>query len=132
MISSLMIIDDNSIDQKLYTRLVKRSGLVEDLHCFLMAPDALEFLSQPNRPAIDIILLDINMPRMNGFEFLDEAVSRFGPGFVKAAVIMLTTSISDQDRKRASSYEVVRDYIQKPLEMEHLQDIDAMLRDGSF
>lgn len=132
MIPSLMIIDDNAVDQKLYSRLVKKSGLVETLHCFLMAPDAIAFLAEPDRPAIDIILLDINMPRMNGFEFLDEAVSRFGPGFVRAAVIMLTTSISDQDRKRASSYDVVRDYIQKPLEMGHLEGIDSMLRQGAF
>lgn len=132
MIPSLMIIDDNAVDQKLYSRLVKKSGLVETLHCFLMAPDAIAFLAEPDRPAIDIILLDINMPRMNGFEFLDEAVSRFGPGFVRAAVIMLTTSISDQDRKRASSYDVVRDYIQKPLEMGHLEGINNMLRQGAF
>ncbi|SNS67026.1 response regulator [Antarctobacter heliothermus] len=132
MIPSLMIIDDNAVDQKLYSRLVKKSGLVDTLHCFLMAPDAIAFLAQPDRPAIDIILLDINMPRMNGFEFLDEAVSRFGPGFVRAAVIMLTTSISDQDRKRASAYDVVRDYIQKPLEMGHLEGIDSMLREGAF
>ncbi|WP_323770862.1 response regulator [Antarctobacter sp.] len=132
MISSLMIIDDNSVDQKLYARIVKKSALVENLHCFLMATDAIDFFAKPERPSIDIILLDINMPRMNGFEFLDEAVARFGPGFVKAAVIMLTTSISDQDRKRASKYEVVRDYIQKPLEVQHLQGIDTMLREGAF
>lgn len=132
MISSLVIIDDNSVDQKLYTRLVRKSGLVENLHCFLMAPEALDFLARPDRPAIDAILLDINMPRMNGFEFLDEAGARFGPGFVKAAVIMLTTSMSDRDRKRAASYEVVRDYIQKPLELAHLESIDGMLREGAL
>lgn len=127
-----MIVDDNAIDQKLYARLATRSGLVGALHGFLMAPDALDFLAQPDRPVIDIILLDINMPRMNGFEFLDAATSRFGPGFVRAAVIMLTTSMSDKDRKRADSYAVVRDYIQKPLEMVHLQEIDTMLREGAL
>ncbi|MCA0955778.1 response regulator [Mameliella alba] len=132
MIGSLMIIDDNAVDQKLYSRIIRKSGLVKDLHCFLMATDAMEFLGSPKRPDIDIILLDINMPRMNGFEFLDAAVAAFGPDFVKAAVIMLTTSISDEDRKRASGYDVVRDYIQKPLDMAHLEEMDRMLSARAF
>lgn len=130
MIENLMIVDDNEIDQKLYARLAARSGLVGRLHSFTMAPDAIDFLAQPDRPVIDIILLDINMPRMNGFEFLDAATQRFGHDFVRAAVIMLTTSMSDSDRKRAEAYDVVRDYIQKPLVMSHLEEIDAMLRQG--
>ena len=132
MIPSLMIVDDNAIDQKLYTRLIERSGLVGELHCFLMASDAINFLASPDRPAIDIVLLDINMPRMNGFEFLDHAVERFGPNFVQAAVIMLTTSMSDPDRKRAFTYEVVRNYIQKPLQLSHLQGMSQMSREGAL
>lgn len=131
MIDTLMIVDDNAIDQKLYARLATRSGLVGSLHSFLMAPDALDFLARPDRPAIDIILLDINMPRMNGFEFLEAATRRFGPDFVRAAVIMLTTSLSDRDRRQAEAYEVVRDYIPKPLELAHLHEIDALLRPGA-
>ncbi|MGP6086391.1 response regulator [Antarctobacter jejuensis] len=131
MIGTLMIIDDNVVDQKLYARLIKRSGRVTTLLEFLMATDALEFLAKPDCPAIDVILLDINMPRMNGFEFLEAATARFGPGFAKAAVIMLTTSISDQDRKRAAQFDVVRDYFQKPLLLEHLDRIEMLSRDAA-
>lgn len=131
MIDSLMIVDDNAVDQKLYTRLITRSGRVATHYSFLMATEALAFLEQPNRPAIDVILLDINMPRMNGFEFLEAATQRFGPGFVKAAVIMLTTSISDQDRQRAAQFEVVRDYFQKPLQADHLARIEMLIQDAA-
>lgn len=129
MIGTMMIIDDNAIDQKLYARLINRSGRVSALYSFQMAPDALQFLERNDRPAIDVILLDINMPRMNGFEFLEAATERFGPGFVKATVIMLTTSISDQDRRRAARFEVVRDYFLKPLQPEHLDRIEMLVRD---
>lgn len=127
MIDNLMLIDDNAVDQKLYTRLIRKSGLIREAHSFVMAEDALEFLADPASPRIDVILLDINMPRMNGFEFLDAATARFGDNFAKAAVIMLTTSISARDQQRAASYRVVRDYIHKPLEPAHLEKIDAMI-----
>ncbi len=131
MIDTLMIVDDNAVDQKLYTRLINRSGRVRTHFGFLMATDALEFLEKPDRPAIDVILLDINMPRMNGFEFLEAATERFGPGFVKAAVIMLTTSISDQDRQRAATFDVVREYFQKPLLVDHLHKIELLVQDAA-
>lgn len=127
MIHNLMIVDDNDIDQMLYRRLVDKSGVVENVHSFTMAQDALDFLKTPERPEIDAILLDINMPRMNGFEFLDEATRQFGRDFARIAVIMLTTSLSEQDRERANRYEVVREYIHKPLELRHLQQMDAQL-----
>ena len=71
MIDNLMIIDDNDIDQRLARRIVNRSGRVKQIHSFLMAPDALEFLAQSDRPAIDAILLDINMPEMDGIEAIE-------------------------------------------------------------
>ncbi len=130
MIGHLMLIDDNDIDHTLYRRLIDKSGLVENVHCFTMATDALAYLNERVHPKIDVILLDINMPRMNGFEFLDEATRLFGSDFARITVVMLTTSLSEQDRVRADRYEVVRDYIHKPLELSHLEQMDAMLDDG--
>lgn len=127
MIDTLMIVDDNALDQKLYARIISRSGLVGRMTSFVMAQDALDYLAAPDCPPIDVILLDINMPRMNGFEFLDAATARFGEGFARAAVIMLTTSLSDHDQQRARGYAVVRDYINKPLRQEHLERIDRLL-----
>lgn len=122
-----MIIDDNEIDQRLYRRLIARSGRVGAVHSFAMAADALEFLGQRDRPKIDVILLDINMPRMNGFEFLQEATTRFGPGLASSVIIMLTTSLLGNDRDRAFSSGLVRDYLDKPLSLDHLEHIDALI-----
>ena len=129
MIDNLMIIDDNDIDQRLARRIVNRSGRVKQIHSFLMAPDALEFLAQSDRPAIDAILLDINMPRMNGFEFLQAAEARHGKGFAGIVVVMLTTSMSRSDRERAAATGMVHDYINKPLLADHLESIDQKLED---
>ncbi|MBP0481923.1 response regulator [Sagittula salina] len=130
MIQHLMTIDDEPIDQKLYKRLITRSGLVGTLHQCLSAEDALDTLAQPECPALDVILLDINMPGMNGFEFLEAATEAHGDAFVRYAVVMLSTSTRAEDEARARSFRVVRDFLHKPLTLKNLQEIDTRLGAG--
>lgn len=70
-IKMAMIIDDEQADQMLYKLIIKRSGLIENTLAFQMAEDALDYLKSEDKDPIDVIFLDINMPRMNGFEFLE-------------------------------------------------------------
>jgi len=123
-----MLIDDNEDDQMVYRRIIKRSGLVENFHQFFLAEEALTFLRDQACPAIDAILLDINMPGMDGFQFLEAATNEFGDSFARVAVVMLTTSLLEDDKQRASQYAIVKDYLNKPLEQAHLEKIDRMLR----
>lgn len=123
-IGSLMLIDDNSIDQVLYKRIIDRSGLVTSLVQCNCAELALEKLRKDQLP--DAILLDINMPKINGFEFLDMAIEEFGGKF-SIVVIMLTTSLNPADSERAAQYEVVKDYFQKPLEIAQLERVSQLV-----
>lgn len=127
MIGTLMAIDDEPIDQKLNKRIVSKSGLVENFIQYLDAKSALEYLENPANRPVDAILLDINMPVMNGFEFLETAYARFGRNFCRVTVVMLTTSVSEADKARASQFNVVQEYLSKPLTLEHLQRVDALL-----
>jgi len=126
-IKTAMILDDEEFDQKLYRRVLERSGLVENTLSFTYPDEALEFLSQPNRPAIDVLLLDINMPRMNGFEFLEAAIGKLGDGFAKIIVIMLTTSLDPADEEKAKQYYVVKEFMNKPLQRENVKHICSLL-----
>ena len=102
-------------------RLVKRSGLVDNVIGFLSAEDALEYLRSQTLPAADAILLDINMPKMDGFEFLDAATRELGARFARIVIMMLTTSLNPYDQERARQYSVVKDYCNKPLLLEYLE-----------
>ncbi|MEM0942529.1 MAG: response regulator [Pseudomonadota bacterium] len=126
-IPHLMLIDDERLDRMLYGRVIERSGLVGETHSFALAEDALDFLRRPDRPQIDAILLDINMPRMTGFDFLDTAVAEFGSSFARVVVVMLTTSMAPQDRERAGRYQAVKDFLNKPLTIEQLRHISGLL-----
>ncbi|MEO0913123.1 MAG: response regulator [Pseudomonadota bacterium] len=129
-INRLMLIDDNAIDQKMYQRIIARSGRVDEVVTCLSAMEALEYLADPKHPRIDVILLDINMPRVDGFQFLEEATARFGNDFAKLVVVMLTTSLDPRDAERARSFPVVRDFLNKPLTAEHLDQIARYLAEG--
>ena len=120
-IGLLVSIDDTVFDQMMNERIVKRSGLVNDFRTFLDPLEALEFLRLPDRPPVDAILLDINMPKMDGFEFLDVAEREFGSDFAKVVIVMLTTSLSPMNVDRAKTYDLIRAYFNKPLENSQLQ-----------
>ncbi|MEM9060470.1 MAG: response regulator [Pseudomonadota bacterium] len=126
-IPTAMLIDDESIDQKLYRRVMERSGLVGNVIGFVYPDEALEFLKQDDRPTIDVIFLDINMPRMSGFEFLEEAEKQLGPDFARMVVVMLTTSLAGQDLERARGFDVVKEYFNKPLSQHHIAETAEML-----
>lgn len=119
-IKTVITIDDEPIDQMIYKRVLKRSGIVENVLDFQLAEQALAWFRTEDHVKPDIVFLDIHMPRMNGFEFLDEAIAEFGEEFANI-VIMLTTSLDPADRERASQYPLVRDYLSKPLTVENVQ-----------
>ena len=116
-----MVIDDDETDHFLYQRVIKRSNLVEETVFFTLAEDALVYLRRTDRLDIQVILLDINMPRMNGFEFLEAATKEFSDEQLGAVVIMLTTSANPRDELRAKSFDVVKGYLEKPLSPEHFE-----------
>lgn len=126
-IHTVMTIDDEPIDQMIYRRVLKRSGIVENVIDFQMAEDALNHFRTTSDAKPDILFLDIHMPAMNGFEFLDQMMSEFGDEFADCIVIMLTTSLDPQDRERAKRYPMVKDYLSKPLTLENISTVAGFL-----
>lgn len=124
----VLLIDDESVDQYLYQRIIERSGLVERTVSFMAADRALEHLRTHPEEEVDAIFLDINMPRMNGFEFLEQATKELGERFAKVCIVMLTTSLNPEDETHARSFPVVRDFINKPLTVEDVRRVAGLVR----
>lgn len=122
-IRNMLVIDDNHADILLCKIVIERSGLIEKLTSFAYAEDALEHLLNIDARTVDAILLDINMPRMNGFEFLEAARDTLGADFTSIAVGVLTTSAAPSDVERAGRFAAVRHFFDKPLTEEQLRQL---------
>ena len=70
----------------------------------------------------DIIFLDINMPGMDGFEFLEE-MERRGKCCENSKIFMLTSSVREEDKTKAMSSDLVKGYFDKPLSSQHIEEI---------
>lgn len=125
-LGSVLMIDDEEIDQKQYKRILQRSGRTQEVHQFTYADEALDWLRDSPNKQVDLIFLDINMPRMNGFEFLD-AIENEEPRSGCPVILMLTTSLAPSDKNRALAHPMVRGFLSKPLRKHHLDEAAAML-----
>ncbi|MCX6185989.1 MAG: response regulator [Bacteroidetes bacterium] len=115
-----LLIDDNEVDNYVSKHIITRSKLVEKISVASSAKEALEFLNSLLANSNDfpnIIMLDIRMPEMDGFEFLDEFV-KFPKSIIKGCnIIMLSSSNDQSDIEKSNTYKVVKGYLNKPLDI---------------
>lgn len=111
----VLVIDDD--DE--YNFLTEDTFQDTDLDCQLTfklwAQEALDYLEEDPKNFPDLILLDINMPIMNGWEFLEEYENRGYHLKYPTIIAMISSSIYYEDKEKASTYAKVEEYVEKPI-----------------
>src|SRR5687768_15477579 len=119
-LNCIMLIDDNHDDNFFHEREIKKGNSTNIVITKNSGKAALEYLRSRKDPHSDLIFLDINMPGMNGWEFLKEYNCLDKDLQGRAVIIMLTTSDNDDDVEKANSWSFISDYITKPLTKEKM------------
>lgn len=125
----ILLVDDDDTSNLLSTMVIADMEIAEDVDVAFNGEEAINYMLQ-NCKKVDsngvkkcpeLILLDINMPVMDGFEFLEAFKVKFGQNN-KIPVVMLSSSNNKKDYEKASSYNV-KGFIVKPLNEEKLLEV---------
>jgi CheY-like chemotaxis protein len=114
---NFIIIDDSKLDCFIAEKVIQNTGKSGDIKSFVSAKQALEaiIIEEKTPHAHTIILVDIQMPVMNGFQFI-EAFEELGPEVIlNYTIFVISSSINENDLKRVDNYVSVKQFLNKPL-----------------
>lgn len=120
---NFIVIDDNKLDCFIEEKIIKNTGACNNISVFLDANDALNFIKENGvveQEGKIIVFVDIQMPVMNGFEFVEAFEALPEEQQNKYAIFMLSSSINENDLNRVSNYKSVKQIISKPLSVKKL------------
>ncbi|WP_106791029.1 two-component system response regulator [Aquimarina sp. Aq78] len=127
-IESVCIIDDDHIYINLLSKIIELKKLSESVLVFNNGKEALDFflqslLKEENEEVPQIIFLDLNMPVMDGWEFLNEFSKIKNQIRKKIDLYVVSSSIDSRDIERAKSIDIVSDYLTKPIKLDDFERI---------
>ena len=124
---SVLLVDDDEINNFISIKLIKKALLNTEIMACLNGKFAIDQLVEIQRKdpdkMPDYILLDINMPIMNGWEFLDEFKRLNIDAVGKCKIFIISSSVFSNDINKARSYPLVKDFISKPLNVDKIKEL---------
>ncbi len=119
--SRVFIIDDDPIHQRIAQIMIAKHHIYDDFVSYTEAEKAIDFLTQNAASAEllpDVILLDLNMPVMDGWDFLDAFEKIVNDLNKEVRIFIVTSSVDDKDKQRSQDFSTVKGFISKPLSPE--------------
>lgn len=116
----LMLVDDDPVNNMVNQKLIKKHIPEVDVIVYSDGRSAYNYFLNHHNNLPELILLDINMPIMSGWQFLDEFVKL---NIETIKVYMLTSSIAREDYDKSLTYKPVKGFVVKPLDDEKLKEV---------
>lgn len=123
---NVMLVDDDPMNNLISTKFIKYSGLSSKVTSFLNGISGFRYLDkckenkEQKKDFPDLIIVDIDMPAMDGFSFIEKYQEYFWSKNPQTKLVFLTSSHSEDDRIRASKFKCISDFLVKPLSIESL------------
>jgi CheY-like chemotaxis protein len=121
-----LLVDDDTIFNFLHTEVIKAVDDSAQIDLFNSSTEGLEFLKdalEDKHPMPNFLFLDIRMPEMDGFEYLDELTKYPVEKFKDLRIYVLSSSLAERDKDKSLSYPIVTGFIEKTLTIEKLKGI---------
>lgn len=130
MLNKILCVDDDPITLMLCRKVITRANFSRHTDSAQNGEDALHYfdnliLQENEEEFPELIFLDLNMPVMGGWEFLDNFSNSYAHFFPNTKVIVLSSTIDPQDVQNAKTYPMVLDFMSKPITMEMLEELKA-------
>jgi CheY-like chemotaxis protein len=127
MLNKVLCVDDDPITLMLCKKVIERVNYTKEVDTAKNGEDAIDYFNQvknSNSLPPELVLLDLNMPIMNGWELLDKYLElEFHLIFKKTKFIVLSSTIDPSDIDKSKSYPMVINFISKPITKEILSEI---------
>ena len=132
MIKSLFIIDDDPISIKICEFVISNTAFAESVLSFTNGKNAIDYFSEyfekvklnevvPDAP--DLILLDLNMPVMDGWGFMENFMRKYANRLVNTSIAILSSSVNPKDFMKSQQYDVIIDFINKPFTIDLVNEL---------
>ncbi|TGN20042.1 response regulator [Leptospira idonii] len=130
-------IDDDPVTLTLCRIVILQANFAKNISTASNGEEAIEILKElksnkvmPNDSLYpDLIFLDLNMPIMDGWEFLDEFNRSLSDYFSETKIIILSSSVDEADRIKAESYPNIMEFISKPIHVKLIKDLETLLQE---
>ncbi|OWW25439.1 hypothetical protein B4Q04_07420 [Zobellia sp. OII3] len=122
MINTIVLVDDNNATNFIHETYLRRVNCAENILAFTMGQKAIDYLSNAE-DFPELIFIDINMPTMDAWEFMDLYSELDPKSKINTRVILLTTSIIPSDADKMTKYREIKDMMYKPLNEEAIRGI---------
>ena len=120
----IMLIDDDQITNTYNEFILRKLKIADHFIVFQDANKAIKYF-ESDHEQIDLILLDLNMPLMDGWEFVEE-FEKIQLSYEAIIVVVLTSSADIDDRERVKQFKSIKKFINKPLDMESAKQLIAL------
>jgi CheY-like chemotaxis protein len=131
MLNKILCVDDDPITVMLCRKVILKSDFSKHVDSAQNGEDALHYFDNLMLQQVtdypELVLLDLNMPVMGGWEFLDNFSKTYAAYFTRIKVIVLSSTIDPQDVEKARTYPMVLDFMSKPITTEMLSNLKAIL-----
>lgn len=124
-LKNILIVDDDEISNFVTSNVLEELNLAENIYVYESPKDALRIIEGGNSHELpELIFLDVNMPEMDGFQFIEEYKEHVKTGSNSKIVMYITTQLNAEEEKRAEKYSpYISEFVSKPITPDVVKDI---------